>query len=171
MSQSVIQQTFTEFLLCARQCARFWNEHDKESHFCFSGHIWILCFSLFISLSLSLVLPDSLCREPQTNSPYALMPLVPPCPYALWGLVSIKIWSSWVSILSSMKREFKDLTGWFYCPIKSSASTPGGHSCLIHCLLSKDERSILCEGNMRSSLKGIGGIGVGVDVCVNITQP
>ena len=85
MSLSVIRQTSTELLLCARHCARFWDEHNSL----ISASLVSFDFSVILFSPLSLPLLDFypfICADCPK-----LTVLISSCLYALWSLMSTEI--------------------------------------------------------------------------------
>ena len=135
MGQSVIQQTFIELL---------WEPGSVLDSYC-SASLVTFEFSLAPSHCLSywfyLIF---LWKQPKQS-------LSTMCPYASWSLVPTEASSFWVWILSSKRRESRDLTGWFY--YNQVVEEAWGPSHLFLCPLSRDKRSLLCEGNTASFSK------------------
>lgn len=109
--------------------------------------LWLHLNSLLLILTVSLIgFIWFFCGNSPNKQSLSTM-----CPYASWSLVPTEASSFWVWILSSKRRESRDLTGWFY--YNQVVEEAWGPSHLFLCPLSRDKRSPLCEGNTASFSK------------------
>ena len=100
MDQSVIQQTFNWTL----------NVSQAPCWILIVLLLWLHLNSLLLFLALSLIgFIWFFCGNSPNKQSLSTM-----CPYASWSLVSAKASRFWVWILSSKKRESRELIGWVY---------------------------------------------------------